>query len=83
MRIAGADKAVGNVIEWSLRDDDWAEEWAHVLADHLAPVCEDLGLEPEMLESTLGSDGFGIVLRLCHRGFSQPQLRKRGPQRRR
>ena len=69
MRIAGADKAVGNVIEWALRDDDWAEEWAYVLADHLAPACDDLGIEPEALEFALGSDGFGIVFACATEDF--------------
>jgi hypothetical protein len=60
MRIAGADKAVGNVMGWALRDH-WVDEWSHVLADHVAPVCDDLGIDPEALESTLGADGFAIV----------------------
>jgi hypothetical protein len=68
MRIAGADKAVGNVMDWASRDD-WVEEWSHVLADHLAPVCDDLGIEPEALESALGADGFGIVFACAAEDF--------------
>ena len=68
MRIAGADRAIGNVMDWACRDD-WAEEWSYVLADHLVPVCDDLGIEPEGLESTLGSDGFGIVFACAAEDF--------------
>ena len=60
MRIAGADKAIGNVVAWASRDE-WADDWTHVLADHLAPVCDDLGIEFDALETTLGSDGYAIV----------------------
>jgi hypothetical protein len=60
MRIAGADKAVGNVMQWATQDE-WADAWGAVLADHIIPACEDLGIAPEALESFLGSEGFSIV----------------------
>lgn len=69
MRIAGADKAVDNVIEWALRDDDWARQWAYVLAEHLAPACDEFGIEPEELEPTLGSDAFGNVFACATEDF--------------
>lgn len=60
MRIAGADKAVGNVLAWILRQE-WAENWAEVLADHLGPACDDLGIEAAELEAALGPDGHSVV----------------------
>ena len=60
MRIAGADKAVGNVMAWAARQD-WADDWAQVLSEHLVPACEDLGIEADALEATLGDDGYGVV----------------------
>jgi hypothetical protein len=60
MRVAGADKAVGNVMAWASRQD-WADDWAHVLSEHLVPACDELGIEVEELEATLGDDGYGVV----------------------
>ncbi len=60
MRIAGADKAVGNVMAWASRQD-WADDWAQVLSEHLVPACEDLGIDADALEATLGDDGYGVV----------------------
>ncbi len=68
MRVAAEGKAVGNVLDWALRDE-WAEEWSCVFAEHLAPVCEDLDLAPEALESALGSDGFGIAFACAMEDF--------------
>lgn len=67
-------------MEWACRYD-WAEEWSYVLAEHLVPVCDELGIEPQGLESTLGSDGFGIIFDCAPEDL--PQLRTRGSQRRR
>lgn len=68
MRIAGADKAVGNVLAWILRQE-WAENWAEVLADHLGPACDDLGIEAAELEAALGPDGFGIAFACAAEDF--------------
>lgn len=68
MRIAGADKAVGNVLAWILRQDG-AENWVEVLADHLGPACDDLGIEAEELEAALGADGFGIAFACAAEDF--------------
>ena len=60
MRIAGADKAVDNVLAWA-SCEDWVEAWRNVLDEHFAPACDDLGIESEALQTALGSDGYAIV----------------------
>ena len=51
---AGADKAVGNVMQWATQED-WADAWGAVLADHIVPVCEDLGIAPVSRSTTTGT----------------------------
>ncbi len=60
MRMAGADKAVGKSWTGPRATADLGNgptSWR----DRLASVCDDLGIEPDALESTLAADGFDIV----------------------
>lgn len=68
MRIAGANKAVGNVLAWATRGD-WAEDWGDVLADHIAPACDDLDIELEALEPAIGADAFASVVGCAFEDF--------------
>jgi len=61
MRIAGADKAVGNVLAWALREE-WADEWGAVLTDHLVPACDDLDIDVDELETILGQGAYDVVV---------------------
>jgi hypothetical protein len=68
VRVAGADRAVGNVLAWAT-GESWAEEWSQVLDGHLAAACDDLGISVEALETALDEDAYGIVFACAMEDF--------------
>lgn len=61
MGAPGMDKAFKSITKW-MRRDDWSEPFSELIADHIGPACADLDIEPEDLESELGSDYFTMAL---------------------
>ncbi len=59
MRIPGADKAVDNLVKWSM-NPDWAPYREQVFAEHFDLVCERFDTTEEELADLLG-DSFGMV----------------------
>lgn len=61
MRIAEADKAIENVLRWTLQED-WSDDWDAVLAEHMVPACDDLGIDVDELEAVLGPEAHSVLL---------------------
>ncbi|OKO74678.1 hypothetical protein [Bradyrhizobium sp. AS23.2] len=52
------------LIKWSGRDH-WADRFDQILEDHLAPTCEETGLDIEDIVSTIGEDLFMRTVWAC------------------
>jgi hypothetical protein len=52
------------LIRWSTRDR-WADRFRWVLEDHLAPTCEETGIEIEQIATTIGEDLFMSTVWAC------------------
>jgi hypothetical protein len=55
---------LNGLIKWSSRDH-WADRFDRILEDHLAPTCEETGLEMEDIVSTIGEDLFMNTVWAC------------------
>jgi hypothetical protein len=55
------DKAIRNVMTWAQRPE-WPDEQAAVFEDHLAPVCDRIGISQEELVQELEEHGYGGML---------------------
>ncbi len=53
MRIPGADRAIGNLVKWSTKDD-WGPFLESVFASHLNPIADRFDMTDEELAETLG-----------------------------
>jgi len=60
MRIPGADKAIDNLVAWSLRED-WEPLRDQVFAKHFDPVCDRCGIDKGDIADLLGPDAFSMV----------------------
>lgn len=64
MRIAGADRAIGNLVKWAAKDD-WAHYREQVFADHLDFIRERFDMTDDEVVDLLGDDFvmlYGVVL---------------------
>lgn len=59
MRIPGADKASGNLIRWSTRDD-WIPMLEQIFAEHFDNVCGDFDMTAQEIADSLG-DAFTMI----------------------
>ena len=75
-RASPTDKAIGNLLKWSSREE-WADEREEILGEHLGPACEDFDLELGELREEIGPEAYGNLL-----GFAMEDLftRRLGPE---
>lgn len=68
MSLPGTDKAIANLTEWGMRDD-WRDAFDDVVARHLGPVCDALGIERQDLADRLGPMPFMIFMGCVYEDF--------------
>ncbi|MCA6115450.1 hypothetical protein J6524_11155 [Bradyrhizobium sp. WSM 1738] len=52
------------LMEWTRREE-WRDRFEEVLDDHVLPTCDETGLEPDEIVSTLGEDYFMRTVWAC------------------
>jgi len=58
---SNTDKAISNIMNWTSRAE-WMDEQAAVFDEHLAPVCDRIGISQEELVEELTEHGYGGML---------------------
>jgi hypothetical protein len=71
---SNTDKAIHNIMNWAHRAE-WSDEQAAVFDEHLAPVCDHIGISQEELGDELDEHGYaGMLFGLMFEDFLSRRL---------
>jgi|TARA_Y100000031_G_C8232221_1_gene391481 hypothetical protein len=76
MRIPGADKAIGNLIKWSAKEE-WNPYWERLFAEHFDMICDRFDTTEEEIADLLG-DAFGMVFGCVFEDFLTARFGDKG-----